>query len=166
MENCGTLVLGIGNVFLADEAVGVRLVEALVRRFNIPPELDVIDGGTSGMEMLQDMANRDHLIVLDAVASKKHAPGSVVILKDEQVPVMFTTKISPHQLGLSDVLSALTMTDEFPKKLTLVGVVPESLEFNQPLSETVQKAFDVALSRVLELLDEDGYKLTEKSIAS
>ena len=165
MENSGTLVLGIGNVFLADEAIGVRLVEALEQRFNIPPELDVMDGGTSGMEMLQDMANRDHIIVLDAVASKKHAPGSIVILRDEQVPVMFTTKISPHQLGLSDVLSALTMTDEFPKKLTLVGVVPESLAFNQPLSATVQKAFDAALDQVVMLLKEDGFELTEKAIA-
>ncbi|MGL4666366.1 MAG: HyaD/HybD family hydrogenase maturation endopeptidase [Saezia sp.] len=163
MDNQGTLVLGIGNIFLADEAIGVRVVEALEKRFNIPAGLDVIDGGTSGMEMLQDMANRDHIIVVDAVTSKKHAPGSVVILRDQQVPAMFTTKISPHQLGLSDVLSALIMTDEYPKKLTLVGVVPESLEFNQPLTATVQKAFDAALEQVLSFLKEDGYTLTEKA---
>lgn len=160
-----TLLLGIGNIFLGDEAIGVRIIEAIEKRFDIPAGLDVIDGGTSGMEMLQDMANRDHLIVVDAVSSQKHAPGAVVLLKDEQVPVMFTTKISPHQLGLSDVLSALTMTDEFPKKLTLVGVVPESLEFNQSLSETVQNAFDKALDQVLTLLKEDGYELTEKAVA-
>lgn len=165
MTNKNTLLLGIGNVFLSDEAIGVRVIEALEERFDIPAELDVIDGGTSGMEMLDDMANREHIIVVDAVASQKHAPGSIVILKDQQVPVMFTNKISPHQLGLSDVLSALVMTDEFPKKLTLVGVVPDSLEFNKPLSQTIKEKFDGIVNQVLELLKEDGYQLKEKVVA-
>lgn len=157
-----TLLLGIGNIFLGDEAIGVRIIEAIEKRFDIPPGLDIIDGGTSGMEMLQDMANRDHLIVVDAVTSKKHAPGSVLLFRDQEVPVMFTTKISPHQLGLSDVLSALTMTDEFPKKLTLIGIVPENLEFNTPFSDTIVNVFEKVIDHVLELLEEDGYSLKEK----
>ncbi|NYZ52232.1 hydrogenase maturation protease, partial [Escherichia coli] len=84
--------------------------------------------GTAGMELLGDMANRDHLIIADAIVSKKNTPGTMMILRDEEVPALFTNKISPHQLGLADVLSALRFTGEFPKKLTLVGVIPESLE--------------------------------------
>lgn len=63
----GILVLGIGNLLLSDEAVGVRIVEALEQRFHIPPELDVLDGGTAGLELMEVMANREHLIVADAV---------------------------------------------------------------------------------------------------
>ncbi len=51
-----------------------------------------------------------------------------MILRDEEVPALFTNTSLRHQLGLADVLSALRFTGEFPKKLTLVGVIPESLE--------------------------------------
>ncbi len=61
------LVLGIGNLLLGDEAVGVRIVEALEQRYLLPPHVEVLDGGTSGMDLLDMMANRDHLIVADAV---------------------------------------------------------------------------------------------------
>ena len=122
------LVLGVGNILLTDEAIGVRIVEALEQRYVLPDFVDVLDGGTAGMELLGDMANRDHLIIADAIVSKKNTPGTMMVLRDEEIPALFTNKISPHQLGLADVLSALRFTGEFPKKLTLVGIIPESLE--------------------------------------
>ena len=122
------LVLGVGNILLTDEAIGVRIVEALEQRYILPDFVDVLDGGTAGMELLGDMANRDHLIIADAIVSKKNTPGTMMVLRDEEIPALFTNKISPHQLGLADVLSALRFTGEFPKKLTLVGIIPESLE--------------------------------------
>ena len=119
-----TLVLGIGNLLLSDEGIGVRIRSAR-RALLLPENVDVIDGGTSGMKFLQDIAARDLLIVADAVRSQ-HEPGSIFVLHDDDVPALFTQKISPHQLGLSDVLMALRMTDEFPRKLILVGIEPAS----------------------------------------
>lgn len=101
------LVLGVGNILLTDEAIGVRIVEALEQRYILPDYVEILDGGTAGMELLGDMANRDHLIIADAIVSKKNAPGTMMILRDEEVPALFTNKISPHQLGTADVLSAL-----------------------------------------------------------
>ena len=117
------LVLGVGNILLTDEAIGVRIVEALEQRYILPDYVEILDGGT-GMELLGDMANRDHLIIADAIVSKKNAPGTILILRMKKFRRCFN-KISPHQLGLADVLSALRFTGEFPKKLTLVGVIPE-----------------------------------------
>ena len=122
------LVLGVGNILLTDEAIGVHIAEALAERYILPDYVEVMDGGTAGMELLDSMAGRDHLIITDAIVTAKSAPGTICILRDEEVPALFTNKISPHQLGLSDVLSALRFTGEFPAKLTLVGVVPASLE--------------------------------------
>lgn len=157
----GTLVLGIGNIFLSDEAVGVRVIEALQQRFNLPDNLDVIDGGTCGFELMPDMANRDHLIVVDAVLASQPA-GSMLILKDEEVPAVFTRKISPHQLGLADVLSALKMTDEFPPKITLIGIVPKSMDFKIELSNTVERSKEQALETLVQLLQEQGFQITPK----
>ena len=140
------LVLGVGNILLTDEAIGVRIVEALEQRYILPDYVEILDGGTAGMELLGDMANRDHLIIADAIVSKKSAPGTMMILRDEEVPALFTNKISPHQLGLADVLSALRFTGEFPKKLKPhIGLTP-----------TVEAMIEPALEQVLAALRESG----------
>jgi len=54
------LVLGVGNILLTDEAIGVRIVEALEQRYILPDFVEILDGGTAGMELLGDMADRDH----------------------------------------------------------------------------------------------------------
>ncbi|KML68574.1 HyaD/HybD family hydrogenase maturation endopeptidase [Pectobacterium peruviense] len=149
------LVLGIGNLLLGDEAVGVRIIEALEQRYRLPEHVEVLDGGTSGMELMDVMANRDHLIVADAVLADS-PPGSVVELHDEEIPAFFTRKVSPHQLGLSDVLMALRLTEEFPRRLTLVGVVPASLEPGIGLTALVSRAIEPALAQVLAALQSSG----------
>ncbi|AKL15139.1 TPA: HyaD/HybD family hydrogenase maturation endopeptidase [Kluyvera intermedia] len=150
------LVLGVGNILLSDEGIGVRVIEALEQRYVLPDNVDVLDGGTAGMELLEAMASRTHLIIADAIVSRKSEPGELLILRDEEVPVLFNNKISPHQLGLSDVLSALRFTGEFPDKITLVGVIPHSLEPNIGLTPTVEASLEPALQAVLAALQESG----------
>ncbi|MDO2948333.1 HyaD/HybD family hydrogenase maturation endopeptidase [Aeromonas simiae] len=155
------LVLGIGNLLLSDEAVGVRAIEALAERYELPPGVDLLDGGTCGMELIGDMAGREHLIVADAVLTGA-APGSVVILRDGEVPALFGRKISPHQLGLADVLSALHLTSEFPTRLTLVGVVPHSVAPAIGLSEVVAGSLDTAVAQLVAALAESGIGVTPR----
>ena len=89
-----TLILGVGNLLLSDEAVGVRIVEGLERDYRFAPGIELLDGGTAGMELLEAMASRDHIILADAVRSG-NPPGTVVTLKDEEIPTLFGRKISP-----------------------------------------------------------------------
>ncbi|MDR0806352.1 MAG: HyaD/HybD family hydrogenase maturation endopeptidase [Enterobacteriaceae bacterium] len=156
------LVLGVGNVLLTDEAIGVRIVEALEQNYDLPDYVEVLDGGTAGMELLEAMADRDHLIIADAIVSKKRTPGTIMILRDEEVPTLFTNKISPHQLGLADVLSALRFTGESPRKLTLVGVIPESLEPHIGLTPTVEAVLEPALQEVIAALRLSGVEAVPK----
>jgi len=157
------LVLGVGNILLSDEAIGVRIVEALAARYHLPDHVDVVDGGTAGMELLETMANRSHLIIADAIVSRNDSPGSVMTLRDNDVPVLFTNKISPHQLGLADVLSALRFTGEFPRKLTLIGVIPASLEPHIGLTPVVAASLEPALARVIAELRASGVMLVERA---
>lgn len=149
------LILGIGNLLLGDEGVGVRVAQALDRCFILSPRVEILDGGTSGMALMEVMAGRDHLIVADAVRTGS-IPGSVTVLRDGEVPALFSRKISPHQLGLSDVLMALRLTDEFPRRLTLVGIEPASLAPGIGLTPTVMAAIEPALAQILALLAEAG----------
>ena len=155
------LILGVGNILLSDEGVGVRVVQELEKRPEIQPHFDIIDGGTCGMELLDAMANREHLIIVDAVLANKQ-PGEIVVLHDEQVPTFFSRKISPHQLGICDVLSSLKLTDEFPKNLCLIGIQPETLEPQIALSDTIQKQFPAIFEALDRVLNKYGFSSVGK----
>ena len=145
------VVLGIGNILMSDEGVGVRTVEELARRYDLPPEVEVIDGGCSGMEMLDDLARADHVVIVDAVQAGV-PPASLVTLHGDDVPAFFTAKLSPHQVGLCDVLAALKLTDESPGSLTLIGVQPMSLDLAMELSPQVAAILPNIVARVVDEL--------------
>lgn len=130
------VVLGIGNILLTDEGVGVRTIEALERDYELPPDVEVIDGGTCGMEMLEQLEDLDGLIVVDCVRCNK-PPATPVLLKGDDVPVFFKTKLSPHQVSLSDVLASLEFTDKAPKSIAIVGMQPVSMSLGMELSPEV-----------------------------
>ncbi|TCP94703.1 hydrogenase maturation protease [Cricetibacter osteomyelitidis] len=152
------LILGVGNTLLADEGIGVYAVQDLEKNPNFAPHFDIVDGGTCGMELLDCMANRDYMIIIDAVLAGRQ-PGEIVVMYDNAVPVFFSRKISPHQLGVCDVLSALKLTDEFPKKLCLIGIQPESLESKIGLSQTVQNQLPHIFEQLNQVLQQWGIRV-------
>ena len=133
------VVLGIGNTILTDEAAGVRAAEALRDAYRVPANVQVIDGGTSGMEMIEDLSNLDLLVVLDVVKTGA-APGTVVRIARDEIPVFFRRKLSPHQIGLPDVLASLELLDALPKEIVVVGVEPISLELGMEMTDTVARS--------------------------
>ena len=152
------LVLGIGNVLLTDEGVGVRTLKELERRFSFPANVELLDGGTAGIELLRHIRNRDCLIIIDAMKSG-HAPGTILRVEGEDVPAAFRTRISPHQLGLSDLLAAAMLTDELPKNLVLFGVEPESIDIGLDLTETVEANLGKLIEAVADELRAAGCSL-------
>ncbi len=120
------LVLGIGNILLSDEGAGVRAVQYLMEHYRIPPQLTLVDGGTMGLEILPYLEGKSHLFIVDAVASGQGA-GHVSQKTLHDAGVFFRNKISPHQLGISEVLSAATLTDCLPATIVLFGIEPKTL---------------------------------------
>ncbi|KAB2934147.1 MAG: hydrogenase maturation protease [Candidatus Contendobacter sp.] len=159
------VVLGLGNILLRDEGVGVRVVEALAARYAIPAEVEVVDGGTSGMDLLNTLAGCDHLLICDA-ARTGAPPASVVKLAAAEIPALFLTRFSPHQLGLADVLATLVLTGEAPGSITLVGVVPLDLELGIELSFEVSAVLGQAVECLATELRGLGYPLAPKRPAA
>jgi hydrogenase maturation protease len=149
------LVLGIGSVLMMDDSVGVRAVEELEKGFRFPAGVELLDGGTSGIELLSYIEDRDHLIIIDALKSGQ-LPGTVVRVEGEDVPARFMTRISPHQLGLSDVLAAAMISGRLPRNLVLFGVEPKIVEFGLGLSDEVRAALDKLVRVVGEELRQIG----------
>jgi hydrogenase maturation protease len=142
------LVLGIGNVLLTDEGIGVRALNELQRRYTFPENVELLDGGTAGIELLRHIRNRDYLIIIDAMKFDQE-PGTVSRVEGEDVPAAFRTRISPHQLGLSDLLAAAMLTDELPKNLVLFGVEPENLDIGLELTDAVEASLEKLLGAII-----------------
>ncbi|KPK00512.1 MAG: hypothetical protein AMJ60_00990 [Desulfobacterales bacterium SG8_35] len=152
------LVLGIGNVLLTDEGIGVRALKELERRYTDPAHVTLLDGGTAGIELRRHIRKRDYLIIIDAMKCGQE-PGTVVRVEGNDVPAAFRNRISPHQLGLSDLLAAAMLTDELPKNLVLFGVEPESIDIGLDLSETVEASVEKLTGAVVDELRTIGCTL-------
>ena len=145
------LVLGLGNILLQDEGVGVRVIERLKQQYEFPDDVELMDGGTAGMALYEHIIDRDRLIVVDAVKTGR-PPGSLVTLADDEVPSFFQSKVSPHQLALSDLLAVLKLTGEQPASITVIGVEPQSLDIGLELSELIAARVDTLVNGVVEQL--------------
>jgi len=142
------VVLGVGNILLSDEGLGVRAIERLPLACSLPPQVELIDGGTCGMELLEDLESLDGLIMVDAIRAGK-PPGTPIRLADDDVPIFFKTRLSPHQVGLCDVLASLRFLDRAPGYTTILGLQPQSLALGMKLSSEVEAAMPELLRMVM-----------------
>ena len=157
------VVLGIGNTILTDEAAGVRVVEALERDYALPANVLAIDGGTSGMEMIEDLSDLDFLIVVDVVKTGA-APGTVVKIDGADIPVFFRSKLSPHQIALPDVLASLELLGTMPREIIVLGVEPISLELGMEMTTTVAERIPQLVGMVVEELTSRNYSLVPLAV--
>ena len=154
-----TLVLGVGNLLLSDEGVGIHVVRCLVDTYRLPDEVQVLDGGTLGMDLLYYMEGVRDLLIVDAVQSHK-PPGSIVWLAGEDVPAFLSIKMSPHQIGVPDMLYAARLQGTTPPNVVLWGVEPDSIELGLEMSETVAARVPILVEKIVEQLRLWGHQVT------
>ncbi len=132
------LVLGIGNVLWADEGFGVRAVEALHAAWAFPDSVELQDGGTLGLNLYEAIARARRVLVFDAIDFAL-PPGTLALLRDDDVPAWGRTKLSPHQIGFNDVLALAQLNGRAPDAIVAIGVQPAELsDFGGSLSEPVR----------------------------
>lgn len=147
------VVLGIGNLLWADEGFGVRAVEALGSRWRFGPGVQLVDGGTQGLYLLQHVQAATHLLILDAIDYGLE-PGTLKLVEGEEVPrFLGAKKMSLHQTGFQEVLALAQFTGHWPAQVLLVGCQPAELEdFGGSLTAPVKAALEPALALAIERL--------------
>ena len=143
------LVLGLGNVLLEDDGVGVAAVTLLRDRYDVPAGVRVLDGGTLGLSLLPYLDEAEVLILVDAIRADA-PPGSFVRLDGDAVPPAVATRLSPHQIGVADLLDGARWLDRYPRRVVLLGLVPESMELAVGLSPRVALALADLVVRVVD----------------
>ena len=148
MDETPLLILGLGNVLLGDDGLGVVAIDRLLERFVPPDGVRVLDGGTLGLSLLPVVASARHAILVDAIADDA-PPGSPVRIDGSEVRRAAGQRLSPHQFGVADVLDGLALRGETPARVVLVGLVPRSLELCYALSSDVASGVDRLVDRIV-----------------
>jgi hydrogenase maturation protease len=145
------LVLGVGNLLLSDDGVGVHTIRRLQEVAQLSEEVQVLDGGTMGLDLLHYLEGVSHLLIVDAVEMSQ-PPGTLIRMAGDQVPAYLSLKMSPHEIGLPDMLFAAKLRDLYPEEVVVWGVQPETTKVGLDLSPPVAAQVDALVEKILEEL--------------
>ncbi|MBZ0129618.1 MAG: hydrogenase maturation protease [Rhodobacteraceae bacterium] len=148
------LVLGLGNTLLTDEAVGVRVAEALAADSAVERlGLRVLDGGTMGLTLLVEMEDAGAMVIVDA-AYLERPPGSIEVFEGAAMDKFLRTRgRNPHDIGLDDLMDALRLREAVPGRRALVGIQPADIRVGETLTEAVAAAIPQATARIIALVE-------------
>jgi len=148
MSALRTLVLGLGNTLLQDEALGVRAVEQLAVCVALPDSVSALDGGTLGLNLLPYLLESDQVLFLDAV-NFDGRPGEMIRLEGGEIPTRLAMKMSMHQVGLQDLLAALSFRGTLPERMVLWGMQPGTVDWGLDLTPGIEKALPALVNHAV-----------------
>ncbi len=149
-------ILGIGNILIRDEGFGVHCVQRLQELYQVPDNVGVFDGGTAGIMLAPFIESVDLLYVIDTVNGSGE-PGTIHCFSDSDVRAgNIQSRMSPHQLGLLEILSLCQLRGEAPDQVELITVVPQDLSTGIGLSPVVESRIPVVLDMLMDRLGRRG----------
>ena len=158
MAGTNIALLGLGNILLKDEGVGVHIVKSVEKKYQFSPPISIIDGGTSGSDILPIFEDNQKILIVDAVNFGKD-PGYIEMLQDDEILAQLTTKLTMHHIGLADVLSSVKLLEYVHDEICLVGVQPEIIDTGLELSELLESQLHKFESVVIEKLQSWGVQV-------
>lgn len=130
-------IIGIGNTLYTDEGVGVHIIPYLEEALSGFNNVEMIEGATDGMRLLEPVEEADYLIIIDAINAGKPG-GELITIRQEEIPRYYGVKMSVHQVGFQEVLFAADLRGRLPEEMVMFGVQPDSLDLNIGLSDKVK----------------------------
>ena len=148
MSEQRVVVMGLGNLLWADEGFGVRVAERLYAHYHWPENVEIVDGGTQGLNLLGYVESASHLLILDAIDYGLE-PGTLRTYAGERIPAYLSAKkMSLHQNSFSEVLALADIRGHLPEQIALVGLQPAMLD--ELAREQLPAAEQLALAQLAE----------------
>ncbi|MGA7290952.1 MAG: HyaD/HybD family hydrogenase maturation endopeptidase [Terriglobales bacterium] len=134
----GTVVIGVGNIILSDDGVGVHAARRLQDDPRLPADVSILDGGTMGLELGPFVSDASRVLILDAVNTGE-APGTLTRMTGRDL--LGTPRgRSVHQLGVADLIATLTLASTKPQDIVVLGLQPANTDWGTTLSPDVEAA--------------------------
>jgi hydrogenase maturation protease len=145
------VVLGLGNLLRRDEGLGIRALERLRDTYALPENVQLVDGGTLGLELMSYVESAGRLLVLDAMLTEG-PPGTLMRLAGADVPAYLGVKTSPHEVALPDLLAVARLRGLEPREVVVLGMQPAALELGWELSDVVEAQLDTLVDAAVDEL--------------
>jgi hydrogenase maturation protease len=152
-----TLLIGLGNPLMGDDGAGVAALERLRTDYDVPAGVELVDGGTWGMNLLPLIESAERLVLLDAINTGS-PPVTLTVLERNELPRYFSLKLSPHQIDLREVLALAEWRGSLPDELVALGVQPARVEMEEGLSPPVDAALDKLVDLAVSHLEAIGHR--------
>ena len=149
MTDQSILILGVGNYLLSDEGIGVHIAQKLMR-MELPPEVEVIDGGTLGFELIPFFRNKKKIIIIDCIDADE-PPGTIIWTTPNEIHPRWSSSFSVHQNGLSELLQQCSLLEPCCE-VWLLGIVPASTDPHIGLSADLGSKVDLMIHHIMEKL--------------
>lgn len=144
-----TLILGLGNILLQDEGIGVHTLREL-EKMNWPEHIDLLDGGTGGFVLLSLFQEYKSLIIIDATLSNE-VEGTIKVLKPKFAKD-FPRSLSTHELGLKDMIESAILLGKVPEiSLIVISINPEQ-EMSVELTPAIKDSIPEVIKTVMSIL--------------
>jgi hydrogenase maturation protease len=150
------LVIGLGNPLMGDDGAGLAALARLREDWLLPEGVELVDGGTWGMNLLPIIEGCPCVLLLDAIDAGS-PPGTLTVLERADIPRYFQLKLSPHQIDLREVLGLAELRGKLPARLIAIGVQPERIEMGITLSPPVARAVDKIAHAAVDALALAGF---------
>ena len=157
-------ILGVGNIILKDEGFGVRVAEYLDHNYTFPDSVQIVDGGTLGIELTQYVTGTNKLLVIDSINGGAE-PGTVFRFHNDAIMEHFQDKLSAHEVGIQDVLALLTVTGHKIPDVIVIGAQPFDVEAGVGLSDGMQALLPQIVEQALKDLGNWGIEAQRKESA-
>ncbi|MFZ0745988.1 MAG: hydrogenase maturation protease [Terracidiphilus sp.] len=141
-----TLVLGLGNVIMGDEGVGVHVVRAL-EKHALPDHVECLDGGTGGFILLEPLQNADHILLIDAAADGN--PPGTVTRTTPRFSRDYPPTLTAHDVGVKDLLDVFYMQGGDRDVVLYAITIDPQQPISMSLSDLGAQAADEAVRRIL-----------------
>ncbi|RUM43137.1 MAG: hydrogenase maturation endopeptidase [Desulfocapsa sp.] len=156
-------ILGIGNLLLSDESFGIHVVKYLDSHYTFPDSVTLMDGGTAGIYMAPFLEDHDPIFVVDVVNLKDAVPGNLYSFSAEDAKdSSMQTRMSPHQLGILEMLDICKFRGVEPDTVEFLCVIPQSVEMGLELSDPVAPQVANISEKLVERLQTLGYAISKK----
>jgi len=149
------IILGLGNTLNKDEGLGVHALKSLELLLGEIEELEFVDGGVLGLNLLPWVEESSHLLIIDAINAGKE-PGSVIEMTGDQIPMYTGIKMSDHQITFQEVLGLAKFREKLPLNLHLIGAQPIDLAIGLDLSPQIESKIPEIVKRAENHLSDWG----------
>jgi hydrogenase maturation protease len=150
-----TVVIGLGNPLMGDDGVGLAVLERLRDDWQLDG-VELVDGATWGLSLLPVIEDAERLVLVDAIAANG-APGDIIELTRDRLPIYLTRKLSPHQVDMRDALAVAELRGRLPNDVVAIGVQPETIALGTELSAPVMQQVGALVGAVVAQLEQWGH---------